>query len=135
MATTSRKKKIRGCSLEECLSKTEIPEPVQSELVDIGGVRGLCNRLPDDDQIRKICDVHQVLSEPVRVKILYLLNIQPLCVCVIKACMAIADSKLSYHFAALKRAGLIEGHQQGNYIIYSITKEGQDHLTETSSNM
>jgi DNA-binding transcriptional ArsR family regulator len=135
MVATPRKKKLRKCSLEVCLSRTEIPEQVQSELVDIGGVEGLCDRLPDDVKIRQECDVHHALSEPVRLKILYLLHIQPLCVCVIKACTGIADSKLSYHFAALKKAGLIEGYQQGNYIIYSITEEGQKHLIKISSNI
>jgi DNA-binding transcriptional ArsR family regulator len=33
--------------------------------------------------------------------------------------------KLSYHLTILRKAGLIEGAQQGNYIIYDITPAGR----------
>jgi ArsR family transcriptional regulator len=64
---------------------------------------------------------YRACADPVRLKILALLMDQPLCVCVIKAVVKIADSKLSYHLNILKKAGMIEGDQQGQYIIYQIT--------------
>ena len=54
-----------------------------------------------------------------------MLAVQPLCVCVIKAVLEIADSKLSYHLSVLKKAGLIQGDQQGNWIIYRLTGGGE----------
>lgn len=54
-----------------------------------------------------------------------MLAVQPLCVCVIKAVLGIADSKLSYHLSVLKRAELIAGEAQGNWIIYRLTAEGE----------
>jgi ArsR family transcriptional regulator len=64
------------------------------------------------------------LSDPVRITILHLLAVQPLCVCVIKECIGIADSKLSYHLTIMKKADLIEGKQEGNWIIYHLTDLG-----------
>jgi len=58
-------------------------------------------------------------------KILYLLTSQPLCVCVIREIIGISDSRLSYHLSALKKAGLIEGEQQGSWIIYRISERGK----------
>jgi len=49
---------------------------------------------------------------------------------VIKAATGIADSRLSYHLQVLKKAGLIEGDQQGNYIIYRITPSGKQILKD-----
>jgi ArsR family transcriptional regulator, arsenate/arsenite/antimonite-responsive transcriptional repressor len=109
-------------------ARTEIPDAIQRDLDAIGGVPGLCSGLPDSAAIRHESAIHHALSDPVRLRILHLVGVQPLCVCVIKACIGIADSKLSYHLAILKRAGLIEGTQQGNWIIYSITGEGREHL-------
>lgn len=54
-----------------------------------------------------------------------MLSPQPLCVCVIKEVIGIADSKLCYHVSVLKKVGLIEGEPQGNWIIYSLTDIGR----------
>ena len=113
---------------KEILARTEIPESIQCSLDTIGGISGLCSCIPDDAVIRQISGIHHALSDPVRIRILHLVGIQPLCVCVIRACIGIADSKLSYHLTVLKKAGLIEGLQQGNWIIYSITDTGREHL-------
>ena len=59
---------------------------------------------------------------------MYSLLSQPLCVCVIKEVVKIADSKLSYHLSILKEQDFIAGEQQGNWIIYSITDHGARHL-------
>jgi len=114
------------------LARTEIPESIQRSLDTIGGISGLCAYVPDDTVIRQISGIHHALSDPVRIRILHLVGVQPLCVCVIKACIGIADSKLSYHLTVLKKAGLIEGSQQGNWIIYSITDTGRENLRPLS---
>jgi len=113
---------------KEILARTEIPESIQCSLDTIGGISGLCSCMPDDTAIKRISGIHHALSDPVRIRILHLVGVQPLCVCVIKACIQIADSKLSYHLTILKRAGLIQGNQQGNWIIYSITDTGRENL-------
>lgn len=110
------------------MKSTEIHEKVQSILDSAGEVDELCERLPSLTQIEKMSTIHHALSEPTRLKILYLLAIQPLCVCVIKECMKIADSKLSYHLTVLKKVNLIEGDQKGTWIIYRITNIGQQML-------
>lgn len=116
--------------INEPLSRTEMPDEIQCELNEVGGVMGLCERLPSEKIIMKISATHNALSDPVRMTILYLLRIQPLCVCVIKACIGIADSKLSYHLTILKKADLIEGEQQKNWIIYRITDKGHKFTDE-----
>ena len=103
----------------------EIPVPIQEEIDRAGGIEGLISRIPDDDALESIARTHHALSDAYRMKILYLLSGQPLCVCVIKKVLGIADSKLSYHLNVLKTEGLIEGRQQKNWIIYSLTSKGE----------
>jgi ArsR family transcriptional regulator len=43
---------------------------------------------------------------------------------VIRECIGISGSKLSYHLNILKENGLITADQQGNWIIYRITAKG-----------
>lgn len=105
-----------------------IPDEVADSLCSCGGVEGLVEKLPPDDLFEQMQGRHQACADPVRLKILALLMIQPLCVCVIKTIVKMADSKLSYHLTILKKAGLIEGVQQGNYIIYQITPDTRTYV-------
>ncbi len=119
-------------SKKEPMCRTEIPDIIQCDLEEVGGVKGLNGRLPSKKNIEKISATHHALSDPVRVTILYLLAIQPLCVCVIKECIGIAGSKLSYHLNIMKENGLIDSEQQGNWIIYRITENGKKYADETT---
>ncbi len=110
-----------------------IPRPIQEEIDKCGGISGLTGRLPDDQELASIAGLHNALSDVIRIKILCLLAIQPLCVCVIREIIGISDSKLSYHLNILKKAGLIKGEQRGIWIIYSITGKGTTY-TRTSEN-
>jgi len=105
--------------------ETAIPEPIQSELNRIGGIGALAARLPKDKDLETMSRVYHALSDPLSLRVLHLIRDQPLCVCVIREFIGIADSKLSYHLTILKEAGLIEGEYCGNWIIYSITVKGQ----------
>jgi len=116
---------------KEPMCRTEIPDTIKCDLNEVGGVKGLNERLPSKKNIEKISALHHALSDPVRLTILYLLTGQPLCVCVIKECIGIAGSKLSYHLNILKESGLIDCEQQGNWIIYSITEKGKKYADET----
>jgi len=110
----------------------EIPQVIREELEQRGGFDVLVNSVPPLKDLEKRTRTYHALSDPIRITILYLLAIQPLCVCVIKACIRIADSKLSYHLTILKKAGLIEGEPQGNWIIYRLTEKGKKFVKETA---
>jgi DNA-binding transcriptional ArsR family regulator len=101
-----------------------LPPGIEESLCRCGGIEGLLARLPENETLERASIVFKALADPIRLKILAMLAKQPLCVCVIKAVLGIADSKLSYHLSVLKKAGLIVGDQQGNWIIYRLTNEG-----------
>ncbi|MCC7566992.1 MAG: winged helix-turn-helix domain-containing protein [Methanoregulaceae archaeon] len=102
-----------------------IPQDIADSICSCGGVGGLIESLPADDSIERMQRWYQACADPVRLKILSLLMVRPLCVCVIKAVLQMADSKLSYHLNILKKAGMIEGEQQGYYIIYNLTDQAR----------
>ncbi|MDV2481065.1 winged helix-turn-helix transcriptional regulator [Methanoculleus sp. Wushi-C6] len=101
-----------------------LPPGVEESLCRCGGIAGLVEQLPDDATLEQESGIHRALADPLRLKILAMLSVQPLCVCVIKAVLGIADSKLSYHLSVLKKAGLIAGEAQGNWIVYRLTPDG-----------
>jgi len=114
---------------EKCCDFTkDIPEPIRNQLDKKGGLDGLLARIPGPDALYASGRLTQALADPIRLTVMYALLSQPLCVCVIKAVVQIADSKLSYHLTILKEQEFIVGEQQGNWIIYSITDRGRQAL-------
>jgi ArsR family transcriptional regulator len=106
----------------------EVPRPIQRQVEKKGGIKGIAKLLVEDEAMAKQSRIHHALSEPLRLKILNLLSIQPLCVCLIKEVVKISDSKLSYHLSILEEGGLIEGNQRGRWIIYNVTKSGRKYI-------
>ncbi|WP_349238264.1 ArsR/SmtB family transcription factor [Methanoculleus sp. 7T] len=101
-----------------------LPPDIEESLYRCGGIAGLVEQLPGDPALKRQSTLYRALADPLRLKILAMLSVQSLCVCVIKAVLSIADSKLSYHLSVLKKAGLIAGEAQGNWIIYRLTDDG-----------
>ena len=120
----------RSRKAQKDIDSLSIPEEIAESLCSCGGVEGLIGQLPPDEVFEQMRGWYQACADPVRLKILSLLMVQPLCVCVIKAVVRMADSKLSYHLNILKRAGMIEGEQQGQWIIYHITGQARRFLEQ-----
>ena len=114
-------------------ARMKIPQDVTLALEKIGGIRSVYKSIPRDNGLRALSHVFQALSDPVRLSVLYGLSAAPLCVCVIKSFVKIADSKLSYHLGVLKSAGLIVEQSEGKFIIYKITDLGKKLLSTCDS--
>ncbi|MEF8874884.1 MAG: metalloregulator ArsR/SmtB family transcription factor [Candidatus Thermoplasmatota archaeon] len=106
------------------LAELDIPEEIEDELEQTGGIMELMKDI-DDDKIEDQSEIYKALSKPLRLKILTLLAQQDLCVCLLKEMLDIADSKLSYHLSILKDVGLIDGEREANFVIYRITEKGE----------
>jgi ArsR family transcriptional regulator len=60
------------------------------------------------------------LSEPLRIKVLELLQERELCVCELCDILQVSQSKLSFHLKTLKEAQLVCFRQEGRWIYYSL---------------
>ncbi len=107
------------------MDKIEIPDSIRCELEEKGGIAGIAGLLPGDQKIAAIVSVARALSDPVRVKVLFALSVQPMCVCLLVAMTGYAYSKMSYHLSMLKEGGLVCSRQEGNYLIYYPTDLGR----------
>jgi ArsR family transcriptional regulator len=116
-----------------CVPAKDLPDLIQKDLEKQGGMEGLLSQIPDPFALHAASRLHQALADPIRLTVMYALLSQPLCVCVIKSVVQIADSKLSYHLSILKEQDFISGEQQGNWIIYRITDRGRQALKCTES--
>lgn len=107
------------------MEEIEIPDSIRCELEEKGGLNGITESLPDDQTIKDIVLVARALSDPVRVKVLFALSVQPMCVCLLVVMTGYAYSKMSYHLSVLKEDNLVCARQEGNYLIYYPTDLGR----------
>ncbi|KYC34811.1 transcriptional regulator [Scytonema hofmannii PCC 7110] len=60
------------------------------------------------------------LSDPLRVRVVELLQDNELCVCDLCDALGVTQSKLSFHLKTLRKASLVLSRQEGRWIYYSL---------------
>ena len=65
--------------------------------------------------------VFYALSDPIRLKVIRLLAEGELCVCDLMAALEMAQSKVSFHMAVLKSAGLVASRRVGRWNAYALS--------------
>jgi len=106
------------------MKKFEIPDEIEKEMQKKGGWNSIKKDLPLKE-IKEVEKVMKVLSCSIRLKILYALAEQRMCVCMLADLTKCSYSKCSYHISKLKEVGLIKATRKGNYLIYSLTPFGK----------
>ncbi|MEM2891791.1 MAG: metalloregulator ArsR/SmtB family transcription factor [Thermoplasmata archaeon] len=101
-----------------------MPAEVREGLDKVGGLRALDRRIPDPSRIAALARHYKVLSDKIRLKLLYALSLTDMCPCVLKVTSGTSDSKLSYHLRLLEAEGLITSKRVKYWRIYSITADG-----------
>ena len=70
----------------------------------------------------------QSLSDPIRLRVIDILNNDELCVSEICERLNVAQSKLSFHLKSLKIAGLVSIRKEGRRVFYSLNKDQFNYL-------
>lgn len=83
-------------------------------------LKEIMGSLPNDDQFTEYSDKLKALSDPTRLKILYLLSNDELCVCEIIYALDKPQSSISHHLNILKNMGFIKGRKDGVWVYYSL---------------
>jgi len=64
----------------------------------------------------------KAMSDPIRVRILKLLEKKRMCVCELTAVLKIGQSNVSHHLKVLKEAGLVNDKKDGLWIDYELSR-------------
>lgn len=77
-------------------------------------------KMPEDEELQRRSEYFKAISDPTRLKILYLLQDGELCVCEIINVLEKPQSTISHHLNVLKNARFIEGRKEGVWIHYKL---------------
>lgn len=92
-------------------------EPDESQ---IRRLKDLLESIPDDNEFEEYSGRLKALSDPTRLKMLYLLSDGELCVCEIMGVLDKPQSSISHHLNILKNLGFIKGRKEGIWIYYNL---------------
>ena len=70
-----------------------------------------------------LADLFKLLADETRVKILYILSKEELCVCDISAVLGSTVSNVSHHLRALRTARLVKSRRDGKQVFYALDDE------------
>ncbi|THF86746.1 winged helix-turn-helix transcriptional regulator [Deinococcus sp. KSM4-11] len=76
-----------------------------------------------DQAATTVLDLLKALASDVRFEVIRILAHGEHCVCDLEAILALPQSKVSYHLAALKDVGLVSSEQRGKNSYYRLERE------------
>lgn len=93
---------------------------------------------PDEETIFYLADFFKTFGDPTRIRILYALSIQEMCVCDIADLLSMTQSAISHQLRVLKQMKLVKFRREGKTVFYSlddghvatILSQGLDHIKE-----
>lgn len=94
--------------------------------------------LPNDELLYDLADLYKTFSDTTRIKILYALMNEPMCVADIADLVGATQSAISHQLRILKAAHLVKFQREGKNMIYSladdhvytIIEQGMNHICE-----
>ena len=85
--------------------------------------RDLVEKIPDSTSIDSLSETFRALSEPTRVKILYLLSSEEMCVHDLTTLIKSSQSSISHHLKILKLNNLVKARREGRAVYYSLADQ------------
>lgn len=92
----------------------------------------------NDDTLYRLADLFKVFGDPTRIRILYALSVEELCVQDIADRLSMTQSAISHQLRILKQSALVKFRRDGKTIYYSladdhvatIMAQGLEHVCE-----
>ncbi len=84
------------------------------------------NMLKDED-VYKLASVFKVLSDPTRVKLLWAMKDQEMCVCDLAALLDMTKSAISHQLKTMKECHVVKSRRDGKNIFYFLDDQ---HVTD-----
>lgn len=124
------------------LKKTPKPDTnddaCEVNVVDARKVTSVRRKMHSADAVQLLAETFRILGDPTRVKIVFALSKEELCVCDLATIVGASQSAVSHSLRALRQMDLVRYRKQGKIAYYSLDDEhigrlideGFDHVRE-----
>lgn len=94
--------------------------------------------MPNNDTMKRLSNLYKIYSDPTRIKILFALGCEELCVCDLASLLNMTKSAISHQLSFLKSLNLVINRKEGKIVFYfladdcakDILKQGLNHISE-----
>ncbi|MBQ6895027.1 MAG: helix-turn-helix transcriptional regulator [Clostridia bacterium] len=94
--------------------------------------------MPDEIMLYDLAELYKVFADSTRIKILYCLFEEEMCVCDIAQLLSMTTSAISHQLRVLKQAKLVKFRREGKTVFYSLSDDhvrtiigmGMEHISE-----
>ena len=80
-------------------------------------------KMPDGDVFNKLAEFFKILGDTTRVKILFALDQNEMCVCDIANVLGMSKSSISHQLGTLRRSGIVKCRKVGKEVFYTLDDE------------
>ena len=131
---------ISICSNERVSTMTEQKQAESCEYLCVheDTVEKVLGQMPPDEMLYDLAELFKVFGDSTRIKILYALFEEELCVCDIAQLLGITQTAVSHQLRVLKTNKLVKARKDGKNVFYSLSDEhvykiigqGMEHIEE-----
>lgn len=86
-------------------------------------IKNVIKTMPNDDRLERLADFFKVFSDSTRVKILWALSKNEMCVCDIAALLSMSSSSISHQLRVLKQGNFVKSRRDGKVVYYTLKDE------------
>ena len=107
--------------MSEMQEVTEVRDTRCDSSCSVDGIAPEC--MPDEELLYELADLFKVFGDTTRIKILYALMEQDLCVADLAEIIGASQSAVSHQLCTLKQARLVKFQRDGKNVIYSLSDD------------
>lgn len=86
-------------------------------------VESTLKNIPEQDTFNKLAEFFKILGDTTRVKILFALDRNEMCVCDIANVLGMSKSSISHQLGTLRRSGIVKCRKSGKEVFYMLDDE------------
>ena len=109
-----------------CIGTADAPA-CEEHVVHTEITRRALEKLPAEDLLLDLAELYKIFGDSTRVKLLFLLFEEEMCVCDIAQSLSMTVSAISHQLRILKNAKLVAFRREGKSVIYALA---DDHVRE-----
>ena len=87
--------------------------------------------MPENDKFRTLSNLYKMFADPTRLKIMWALSKERMCVCDIAVLLGMTKSAVSHQLKSLRLMNLVHNEKEGKNVYYSLV---DDHVREMLAN-
>lgn len=86
--------------------------------------------MPDEEKLYDLADFYKMFSDSTRIKILWALDQEEMCVCDLAVLLNMTKSAISHQLKNLRQEKLVKYRKEGKTVIYSLEDEHVKNILE-----